>query len=42
MAAIEAPVHVLSLPTRRVLPKVRGFVELVAAELARGGVRPHQ
>jgi DNA-binding transcriptional LysR family regulator len=33
-ACEEAPIRVLSLPARRVLPKVRAFAEFVAAELA--------
>jgi DNA-binding transcriptional LysR family regulator len=32
-ACEESPIHVVSLPTRQVLPKVRAFVDLVAAEL---------
>ena len=38
-ACEESPIHVLSLPTRRVLPKVRAFVDFVAAELAGAGSR---
>ncbi len=38
-ACEETPIHVLSLPTRQALPKVRAFVEFVAAELARSGVQ---
>lgn len=38
-ACEESPIHVLALPTRQVLPKVRAFVQVVAAELARCGVR---
>ncbi len=38
-ACEESPVHAVSLPTRQLLPKVRVFVELVAAELAKRGVR---
>lgn len=34
-ACTESAVHVVSLPSRHVLPKVRVFVELVEAELAR-------
>ena len=37
-ACEETPIHVLSLPARRVLPKVRAFIEFVAAELAGSGV----
>lgn len=37
-ACQESPIHLLSLPARRVLPKVRAFVDFVAAELARSGV----
>jgi DNA-binding transcriptional LysR family regulator len=36
-ACEETPIHVLSLPARRVLPKVRAFVDFVAAELAADG-----
>jgi DNA-binding transcriptional LysR family regulator len=35
-----SPIHALSLPTRQMLPKVRLFVDHVAQELARAGVRP--
>jgi DNA-binding transcriptional LysR family regulator len=38
-ACVSAPVHAVCLPTRQKLPKVRAFVELVTAELARCGVR---
>ena len=31
-------IHTLSLQSRNVLPKVRAFVDFVAAELARSGV----
>lgn len=37
-ACEESPVHVLSLPSRHVLPKVRAFVDFVAAELTHSGV----
>lgn len=37
-ACEESPIHVLSLQSRHVLPKVRVFVDFVAAELARNGV----
>ena len=36
-ACEETAIHVLSLPARRVLPKVRAFVDFVAAELAADG-----
>ncbi len=38
-ACEESQIHVLSLPARRVLPKVRAFVDFVAAELAGSGRR---
>ncbi len=38
-ACVEGPIHVLSLPSRHVLPKVRVFVDFVAAELAKSGVQ---
>ncbi len=38
-ACEESPIHVLSLPARRVLPKVRAFVDFAAAELAAAGSR---
>lgn len=34
-ACAEHPIHVLSLPSRQVLPKVRVFVDFVASELAK-------
>ncbi len=34
-ACAESAVHVVSLPSRHVLPKVRVFVQLVEAQLAR-------
>jgi DNA-binding transcriptional LysR family regulator len=37
-ACVEGPIHVLSLPSRQVLPKVRVFVDFVIAELAASGV----
>ena len=37
-ACEELPIHVLSLQSRNVLPKVRAFVEFLATELARVGV----
>ncbi len=37
-ACEELPIHALSLQSRNVLPKVRAFVDFVAAELARSGV----
>jgi len=36
----RSPLYALSLPTRQMLPKVRRFVDLVAGELARLGVKP--
>ena len=38
-ACDERPIHVVSLPSRQVLPKVRAFVEQLEAELARSGCR---
>ena len=38
-ACTSSPIHAITLPTRQKLPKVRAFVELVAAELAAHGVR---
>jgi DNA-binding transcriptional LysR family regulator len=38
-ACEESPIHLLTLPARQVLPKVRVFVEFVAAALARSGVQ---
>ncbi|BDG05993.1 LysR family transcriptional regulator [Anaeromyxobacter oryzae] len=37
-ACDELPIHVLSLQSRHVLPKVRAFVDVLATELARIGV----
>lgn len=37
-ACEQNPIHVLSLQSRHVLPKVRVFADFVAAELARSGV----
>ena len=34
-ASVSLPVHALSLPSRHALPKVRAFVDLLAAELAK-------
>jgi len=39
-AFVSAPVQAVTLPTRQKLPKVRAFVELVAAELVAHGVKP--
>jgi DNA-binding transcriptional LysR family regulator len=39
-ACVEQPVHVLSLPSRQALPKVRAFVDFLAEELARAGGYP--
>jgi len=36
-ACVELPVHVLSLPSRQALPKVRAFVDFLTEELARTG-----
>jgi DNA-binding transcriptional LysR family regulator len=35
---VSSPIHAVSLPTRQKLPKVRAFVDLVAAELRKQGV----
>ncbi|PTL79796.1 LysR family transcriptional regulator [Vitiosangium sp. GDMCC 1.1324] len=37
-ACEQSPIHVLSLPSRQALPKVRAFVDFLAGELARNGV----
>jgi DNA-binding transcriptional LysR family regulator len=34
-----SPIHAVSLPTRQMLPKVRQFVDLLASELAKHGVK---
>ncbi len=39
-AFVSAPIQAVTLPTRQKLPKVRAFVELVAAELVAHGVKP--
>ncbi len=39
-ACEESPVHAVSLPSRRTLPKVRAFVDAVATELAKSSARP--
>lgn len=36
----RSPLYAVSLPTRQMLPKVRRFVDVVAVELARLGVKP--
>lgn len=38
-ACVSSPIQAVMLPTRQKLPKVRAFVELVAAELVAHGVR---
>ena len=38
-ACQHSPIYAVSPPTRQMLPKVRRFVELVRAELARHGVQ---